>query len=485
MLAGIAVPEGDESLQPSPDHTSDGGVRSPDVASPDPGFLPMDATQTPAEATIIPSEPLAPASLAPNTVHAVTPNAVLSPSFEHVSTDTRPASTTYPTTASPSISTPPVSRPPQFSFEELKPEDNEVVSPEVTVASTAIVDTAASTAEVMEPDAATVSDAVHTGDSSATSVDVVAMASPSTMVKELTTDFLESALDYPPSPPAPVSAAETTTEVLTAADTTPLDATSVAFGVAHDATDPLAPSTAIEAAVGDAPPSSLSWEELVAKRAALGLSSAAVPSRRTSIDTPISSAPIIADGGETVAEARYSEAQASILELLRAQHQEFTDFAEEDAEMPAPTISHYLSEFSWDVGSMGEEDCERVVAAAPLGSFLLRMDVKEVPVDVDPRAVNWALYVSEKVWCELLVLYFSSNSPEVIAIGFFCPSPGVSAPPCISHVSIRILVGDHSGALGEVSNHNSRERVKFYVHGVQVSNARSDRRGGIEWGSGP
>ena len=45
---------------------------------------------------------------------------------------------------------------------------------------------------------------------------------------------------------------------------------------------------------------------------------------------------------------------------------------------------------------MSEEECERIVASSPLGNFLLRMDLTEVPDDVDPRTVDWALYVSDK-----------------------------------------------------------------------------------------
>eukprot|EP00038_Savillea_parva_P001999 m.109180 g.109180 ORF g.109180 m.109180 type:complete len:1486 (+) comp10688_c0_seq1:93-4550(+) len=184
-----------------------------------------------------------------------------------------------------------------------------------------------------------------------------------------------------------------------------------------------------------ASPAGSNFEELLAKRTALGLASSMLSDSGSGAGSPRSSilgsdagagggdavgvtgggggsgsayghghddegADVLGDG-RTGPESRYSysETQASILEMLQNQMKEYSDLVEAEEDVVREVAvgpSHHLSKASWDVGSMSEEECVRIVSASQLGSFLVRMDLDDVPDNVDPSKENWALYVSEK-----------------------------------------------------------------------------------------
>jgi len=151
----------------------------------------------------------------------------------------------------------------------------------------------------------------------------------------------------------------------------------------------------------------LNFEQLLARRAALGLPSAETRPYESHQDGEAlcenaPAAPLAeqdTSSCDDMSERRYSTEQANILEMLHEQMRELTQMAqiEESVGQPADSAqTHFLTDHNWDVGSMSEAECERIVAAAPLGNFLARIDLDVVPNDVELSKVNWALYISEK-----------------------------------------------------------------------------------------
>lgn len=359
-MAGIAAPS--ESTSPPAVSTSpdppDAGVASPGLS-----LISEVAAETIAE-NPPDTKPQLEDSTPVMTDAGETPKAVLSPSWGHRATTDRPASSTYPTTASQAT----------LDVAPAGADTTDPISP-------------------AEPPAIPNSVGASTGslpDSSSTErADAFAKKSTDGTI-ELGSDFLESALDYPDDESVSASPhAEHHQESTEKSDTSnavmPSEQGTPPASTAGDVTDEsLAGLTGIEA--------------LLAKRKALGMVSDPVPIRSAS-EVSVEAAPAEPSAPEdAVAEARYSEAQASILELLHEQMREYSELVgEENVAASSASPSQFLSEHSWDVGAMDEEECERIVAAAPLGSFLVRMTSPEDHSDETSQQRNWALYVSEKV----------------------------------------------------------------------------------------